>query len=217
MERLNIKISEYGTAEEIASSITHGLGLAFGIVVLTLMVVKSSMLNDVAKITSSSIYGGSIIFLFLSSTLYHSITHQKTKYVFKILDHCAIYVLIAGSYTPFLLVTLKGPFGIFFLVLIWSIAIVGIIFKALFIGRFNKIGVLSYLVMGWLSIFLLYKLGLALQTNGLILLGVGGLVYSVGTIFYMLDKKLPFNHSIWHLFVLGGCVVHFVSIYCYVL
>ncbi len=210
-------IAEYSIPEEIAHSVSHGAGFTFAVVALVLLIIKSSDVGDGITITSTSIYGGSMILLFLSSTLYHAITHTKAKKVLQIIDHCAIYLLIAGSYTPFLLITIKGTLGLVAFITIWSLAVIGITVKIIYFDRFKKLDPILYLVMGWFAVILIHELYISLPLPGLILMGCGGLFYSVGVLFYLADNKIPFNHFIWHLFVIGGTVCHFIAVYGYVL
>ncbi|KHA59920.1 hemolysin [Vibrio variabilis] len=208
--------SQYSVKEEIANTITHALGMVLGIVGLVLLLVKAIDHNaDTLTITSMSIYGSSMIVLFLASTLYHAIPYQRAKRALKTFDHCAIYLLIAGSYTPFLLVSLRTPLAIGLMIVIWSIALIGIIMKLAFVYRFKKLSLVTYLLMGWLSLIVIYQLALNLEVGGLTLLAVGGLIYSLGVIFYV-AKRIPYNHAIWHGFVLAGCACHFFAIYFYV-
>lgn len=206
----------YPWAEEIANTISHGVGLIFGIVGLVLLLIQAVTNNAGAlAITSYSMYGGSMILLFLASTLYHAIPYQKAKYWLKKLDHCAIYLLIAGTYTPFLLVGLNSPLAKGLMAVIWGIAIIGVFFKLAFAHRFEAFSLISYLTMGWLSLIVIYQLALKLSTGGMVLLAIGGVIYSLGVIFYA-SKRIPFAHAIWHGFVLGGCACHFMAIYFYV-
>lgn len=210
------KSTIYSVKEEIANTITHAIGMLLGIVGLIMLLHKAVDHNaDLLTIVSMSIYGGSIILLFLASTLYHAIPYKRAKRALKTFDHCAIYLLIAGSYTPFLLVSLRTPLAIGLMVVIWSIALVGIIMKLVFIYRFKRLSLLTYLMMGWLSLVMIYQLALNLEWGGLTLLGVGGLIYSLGVIFYV-AKRIPYNHAIWHGFVLAGCACHFFAIYYFV-
>ncbi|EHR6441964.1 hemolysin III family protein [Vibrio parahaemolyticus] len=207
---------QYSQSEELANTITHGIGMIFGIVGLILLLIKAiNHQADTLTVTSMAIYGSSIIVLFLASTLYHAIPHPKAKRWLKTFDHCAIYLLIAGSYTPFLLVSLRTPLAFGLMIVIWSIALLGIIMKVAFVYRFKKLSLMTYLVMGWLSLIVIYQLAINLDIGGLTLLAVGGLVYSLGVIFYV-AKRIPFNHAIWHGFVLAGCVCHFFAIYYFV-
>ncbi|MCE7577783.1 hemolysin III family protein [Aliivibrio fischeri] len=208
--------ASYSKKEELANSLSHALGMVFGVVALILLLLKANAANaDWLTITSMSVYGASIILLFLASTLYHSIAAPKAKRLLKTLDHCAIFLLIAGSYTPYLLVSLRTPLAYWLMGVIWAIALIGIIGKIVFVYRFKKLSLITYLIMGWLSVIAVYQLVIHIDINGVILLGLGGVIYSLGVIFYV-AKKIPYNHAIWHLFVLGGCVTQFLSIYYYV-
>ncbi|WP_047049389.1 PAQR family membrane homeostasis protein TrhA [Vibrio mexicanus] len=208
--------ASYSPKEEIANTISHGLGILLGVIALVLLVVKSlNAGSDTLTLVSMSLYGASIIVLFTASTLYHSIAYPAAKRWLKTLDHCAIYLLIAGSYTPFMLVTLRTPLAIGLMAVIWAIALFGIIMKLFFVYRFKKLSLVTYLTMGWLSLIVIYQLAVNLELGGLILLAAGGVIYSLGVIFYVWHK-LPFNHAIWHLFVLAGCACHFLAIYLYV-
>ncbi|MBK8047598.1 MAG: hemolysin III family protein [Anaerolineales bacterium] len=216
MTTSKLSIKHYSLAEEIANSVSHGAGVVFGIVALILMLVQSFRLADGLRITTTSIYGLSIIFLFLASTLYHAIPHQGTKRVFQTIDHCAIYLLIAGTYTPFMLLTIGDRVAAIILFVVWLIAIVGIVFKIFFTNRFHNLSLITYLGMGWLGVFAAYEILENLQPIGIVLLVAGGVVYSLGTIFYRM-RRIPFNHAIWHLFVLAGCFLHFIAVYFFVL
>ncbi|MEZ9702073.1 hemolysin III family protein [Vibrio sp. 10N.261.46.E12] len=208
--------SEYSDIEERANAITHGLGVVLGVVGLILLLIRAfDYQADMLTVASMAIYGSSIILLFLASTLYHSITTEKTKRLLKTLDHCAIYLLIAGSYTPFLLVGLRTPLAIGLMAVIWGIALVGIIMKIAFVYRFKRLSLFIYLAMGWLSLIVVYQLAMNIEMGGLVLLALGGVIYSLGVIFYV-AKRIPYNHAIWHLFVLAGCACHFFAIYLYV-
>ncbi|CAH6812883.1 hemolysin-III family protein YqfA [Vibrio chagasii] len=208
--------SEYSDIEERANAITHGLGVVLGVVGLILLLIRAfDHQADTLTIASMAVYGSSIILLFLASTLYHSITTEKTKRLLKTLDHCAIYLLIAGSYTPFLLVSLRTPLAMGLMAVIWGIALVGIIMKIAFVYRFKRLSLVTYLAMGWLSLIVVYQLAMNIDMGGLVLLALGGVIYSLGVIFYV-AKRIPYNHAIWHLFVLAGCACHFFAIYLYV-
>ncbi|CAK1791470.1 hemolysin III family protein [Vibrio sp. 10N.222.51.C8] len=208
--------SEYSDIEERANAITHGLGVVLGVVGLILLLIRAfDYQADMLTVASMAIYGSSIILLFLASTLYHSITTEKTKRLLKTLDHCAIYLLIAGSYTPFLLVGLRTPLAMGLMAVIWGIALVGIIMKIAFVYRFKRLSLFIYLAMGWLSLIVVYQLAMNIEMGGLVLLALGGVIYSLGVIFYV-AKRIPYNHAIWHLFVLAGCACHFFAIYLYV-
>lgn len=216
MARVHSAVRRYSVAEEIMNSLSHGAGVIFGIFALLLLVLKSVQMDDTLRVVSFSIYGASIIALFLASTLYHAIPFPRAKSVLKLVDHCAIYLLIAGTYTPFLLLTLGDRVGAVLMVIIWGLAVAGIVFKVFFIGRYQAISLVTYLAMGWLALFAAYELVAKMPWNGVMLLLAGGIIYSLGTIFFAV-RRIPFNHAIWHLFVLGGCVCHFLAVYFYVL
>jgi len=202
--------------EEIANAITHGIGFLLSIAGLVLLIMRSINADkDALFLVGSIVFGSSMIILYACSTLLHSLPFKRTKRMLTILDHSAIYVLIAGTYTPFLLVSLNGTLGWTLLAIVWLIAILGIIFKSIFADRFNVLSTIGYLIMGWLILFVAGPIFEALHTTGFILLVTGGVLYSTGTIFYFWER-LPFNHAIWHLFVLAGnacmffCVLFFV-------
>ncbi|MGE9551623.1 PAQR family membrane homeostasis protein TrhA [Erwinia amylovora] len=206
----------YSLAEEVANSISHGIGFIFGIVGLVLLLIQAvDSQAGIMAITSYSLYGGSMILLFLASTLYHAIPHPRAKYWLKKVDHCAIYILIAGTYTPFLLVGLNSSLAHGLMGVIWSLALIGVLFKLAFVHRFEALSVITYLLMGWLSLIVIYQLAIKLSPGGVWLLAAGGVIYSLGVIFYV-SKRIPYNHAIWHGFVLGGSICHFLAIYLYV-
>ncbi|HKM95671.1 MAG TPA: hemolysin III family protein [Buttiauxella sp.] len=206
----------YSLAEEVANSISHGIGLVFGIVGLVLLLVQAVESHaSVTAITSYSLYGGSMILLFLASTLYHAIPHQRAKRWLKKFDHCAIYLLIAGTYTPFLLVGLDSPLSRGLMVVIWGLALAGILFKLTIAHRFKVLSLATYLIMGWLSLVVIYQMVIKLAPGSVTLLAAGGVIYSLGVIFYVCNR-IPYNHAIWHGFVLGGSVCHFLAIYLYI-
>lgn len=209
-------IRQYSPIEELFNSITHGIGALISIAGLILLIVFSKMYGDLNHIISCSIFGITLVLLYTSSTLYHSFQKQNLKYVFKILDHSCIYILIAGTYTPFLLVTLKGVVGWSMFALVWSLTVIGVLFKVFFVHRFKIISTIAYILMGWIIILAIKPLLHALPIGGLVLLVCGGLAYTLGTIFYAWEK-LPFNHAIWHLFVLTGSTCHFLAVIFYVI
>ncbi|MDK1183631.1 hemolysin III family protein [Cronobacter turicensis] len=216
MVRKPLLAQGYSLAEEIANSISHGIGLVFGIVGLVLLLIQAVDSNASAiAITSYSLYGGSMILLFLASTLYHAIPHARAKIWLKKFDHCAIYLLIAGTYTPFLLVGLKSPLAHGLMVVIWGLALLGILFKLTIAHRFKVLSLVTYLLMGWLSLVVIYQMVMKLAPVSVTLLAAGGIIYSLGVIFYVC-KRIPYNHAIWHGFVLGGSVCHFLAIYLYI-
>lgn len=206
----------YSIAEETANSVSHGIGFILGIVGLVLLLTQAIGKNAGSlAITSYSLYGGSIILLFFASTLYHAISNLATKRRLKVFDHCAIYLLIAGTYTPFLLVGLGSPLANGLMIVIWGLALMGIIFKLAFSYRFKVVSLVTYLGMGWLSLIVVYQMAVKLSMGAVGLLAAGGIIYSLGVIFYV-NKRIPYNHAIWHGFVLGGSVCHFLAIYLYI-
>ena len=207
-------VTGYSPREEWANRLSHGLGLGLGIIGLILLLHKGWDQGP-QVLLSYGLYGTSLVLLYLASTLYHSMGSAVARRWCKLLDHCAIYLLIAGTYTPFLLVALDTPLARGLMVVIWGLALAGVVFKLLFINRFKRLSLFTYLMLGWLSLVVVYQLYLHLDGTGLLLLGLGGLIYSLGTIFYM-ARQIPYNHAIWHLFVLGGSLCHFVAIYGYV-
>jgi len=200
--------------EEIANSITHGIGTALSIAGLVILVVFASLYGDAWRIVSFSIYGATLIFLYLSSTLYHSFQIPKVKKVFRILDHSAIFLLIAGTYTPITLIALKGAWGWTLFGLIWVMAIGGIIFEIKSVGKHRIFIVLFYLMMGWLVVIAIKPILEYVEKGLLIWMLIGGAFYTLGILFYIL-KKMPFHHMIWHLFVLAGSISHFFGILLY--
>lgn len=202
--------------EELANSITHAIGVALSLAALVILVVYAAMQGDGWKIVSFSIYGTSLVLLYTASTLYHSFSSERAKHYLKILDHAAIYLLIAGTYTPFLLVMIRGNWGWTLFGIIWGLAITGIIFKLFFVNRFRIISTIIYLLMGWLILVAFRPLIAHVPENGLYWLLAGGLSYSFGVIFYLWEK-IPYHHAIWHLFVLGGSIFHFFAVLFYVL
>jgi len=205
----------YTLKEEIASSVIHGLGLVLSIAGLVVLLMAAVSSGDTWNIVSFSIYGSTLIIMFLSSTLYHSIPHETAKRVLKILDHCAIYLLIAGTYTVFTLGPLRGPWGWSLFGVVWGLGLAGVVFKVMFAGRFRMLSVGIYLGMGWLVLIAIVPLIKALPTGGIAWLVAGGLAYSLGVIFYVM-KRTRFTHSIWHVFVLVGSICHFTAVLLYV-
>jgi len=208
-------LEQHLSLEEIFNSITHGFGLLISIAGLALLITFSSLYGDLKHIISCTIYGITLVMLYTASTLYHSFQKPRVKHIFKILDHSCIYALIAGTYTPFLLVTLQGSIGWSLFAIIWSLSLIGIFLKVFFVHRFKIISTIAYILMGWLIIVVMKPLVHTLPKGGLILLICGGCAYTIGTIFYAW-KKIPFNHAIWHIFVLSGSVCHFLAVMFFV-
>jgi hemolysin III len=197
--------------EEIFNSITHGVGTVLSIVALVVLVVAATLHGNAWHIVSFTIFGVSLILLYLSSTLYHSFTGEKVKNLFARFDHAAIFVLIAGTYTPILLTVIRGFVGWTLFGIIWAVAITGIVIRSIYLTRFRKLMVVIYLMMGWMFIFAFKPVVTLLPSMSLVFLFAGGIIYSLGVVFYAW-RKLPFGHGIWHLFVLGGSILHFFAI-----
>ncbi len=206
----------YSPSEERANTLSHALGLILGVIGSIVLIIEAYAHDDNWKVASFYIYGASLLSLYLASTLYHGMRNPVAKKWLKVFDHCAIYLLIAGTYTPFLLVLMRDGTGLPMMAAIWGIAAAGITLKLAFPLRFHLLRVASYVLMGWLVMLSGAELMEVLPSDGMTLLAVGGIVYTVGVVFY-LGHSIPFNHAIWHLFVLGGSVFHFLSIYLYVL
>lgn len=209
------EIDFYTKGEEIANAITHGIGAILAIAGAISLIIVSSFSRDPYKIVSFTIYGLSLIIMYLGSTLYHSIPNKKAKKVFRIIDHSSIYLLIAGSYTPFMLTTLRSRrAAIVILITIWVLTVIGIVCKSIWLDKFEKISIFIYIFMGWAVIFIIKDAIRLIPTKSLILLAVGGLSYTFGCIFFAKDKW-PYNHAIWHLFVMAGSILQYFSIILY--
>ncbi|PRX29916.1 hemolysin III [Orenia metallireducens] len=197
--------------EEITNAILHGIGLGLAIAALVVLVVLASMFGDVWYVVSFSIYGSTLIILYLSSTLYHSFPKGKVKDIFRIFDHASIYLLIAGTYTPLTLISLRGSLGWTIFGIVWGITILGIVYKIFWIEHFKIFSTVLYIIMGWLVIFAIKPLLAVLNMTSIVFLVLGGVLYTVGTIFYAWEQ-MKYNHAIWHLFVLGGSICHFFTV-----
>src|SRR6056297_2132359 len=209
-------IKGFDRKEELFNSISHGLGVLFAITALVLISVFSARTTDPWKIVSGVIYGVSLIALFMASTLYHAFPEGKVKDVFEIMDHSAIFILIAGTYTPFTLVCLRGPIGWTIFGIVWGLTLYGIVYEIFFVNKFVILSTLIYIFMGWLIVFAMASLAESLPPAGLFWLVLGGVLYTLGTPFYII-RKIPFHHGIWHLFVLGGSISHFITVFFYVI
>jgi hemolysin III len=207
---------EYTLGEEIAHTISHGIGALLSIAGLVLLLVLASRYGDAWHVTSSAIYGATLILLYTASTLYHGIPHSKGKQVLRRLDHAAIFLLIAGTYTPFTLVNMRGVWGWTLFGLVWGIAILGMVLELAIKRRIRWLSISLYLGLGWLVLIAIKPLLDSVATGGVILLLAGGLSYTLGVIFYVW-KRLSYHHAVWHLFVLGGSALHFFSVLFYVL
>lgn len=206
----------YSVGEEIANSITHGVGVALSIAGLTLAIALASLFGDGWQLGSAIVYGAALVLLYTASTLYHSVPFERAKHVLKIVDHSSIYVLIAGTYTPFTLVTLREAGGWWLFGLIWALAVAGIALEATWVYRPKWISVCIYVAMGWLIVFVMGPLIEHLPSPALWLLIAGGLAYTLGTTFYVI-KRIRYMHAVWHGFVLAGSICHFLAVVLYVL
>lgn len=202
--------------EEWINSATHGIGAVLSVIGTVALIVAASQLGDVWKLVSFAVFGASLILLYLASALYHGARHPRLKMAFKTLDHCAIFLLIAGTYTPFLLVNMRGTTGWTLFAVIWSLALTGVVLKVIFKHRFKLARVGIYIAMGWLITFASSDLVANLSETALHLTIAGGVVYTAGVIFYLADR-FPYMHAVWHLFVIGGSACHFSAIYVGVL
>ena len=206
----------YTLGEEIAHSVTHGVGALLSIAGLVVLVALAAVRGNAWHVVSCSIFGATLIVLYTTSTLYHSITHPRAKRVLRVLDHSAIFLLIAGTYTPFTLVNMRGGWGWTLFGVIWGLALLGIAFKLTASSRYRILSVLLYIAMGWLVLIALKPLVASVAPPGLALILAGGLAYTLGVIFYAW-KDLPYSHAIWHLFVLAGSILHFFAVALYVI
>lgn len=205
----------YTLGEEIFNAISHGVGAGLAIAGCVVLIVVSATQKDVWSVVSSAIFGATLIILYTMSTLYHAITNTTAKKVFRVLDHCTVFLLIAGTYTPFTLVTLRGPLGWTLFGLLWGATALGIVFNSIDLKRYAKISTVCYVLMGWCIVFAVKPLLERMGLPGLILLLAGGLCYTGGVAFYI-QKKLKYMHSIWHLFVVAGSILHYFCILFYV-
>ena len=206
----------YTLGEEIANSLTHGLGTGLAVAALVILVAFAVLEHDGYKLASAIVYGIALVLQYAASTLYHAVPQPRAKHVFKILDHCGIYLLIAGTYTPFCLVTLRETNGWWLLAVIWGLAIVGIALEAFWVYRPRWVSVVLFLGMGWMVVTSIGPLVDNLASGGLWLLVAGGLAYTVGTAFYVLER-IHYMHAVWHLWVLAGSVLHFFAVLLYVI
>lgn len=197
--------------EEVMNAITHGAGLGLAIAALVVLIVSAVAHGTVWHVVGFTIYGSTLVILYLASTLYHSFPRGKAKHIFRILDHSAIFLLIAGTYTPITLVLLKGALGWTLFGIVWGIAIAGIVFKAFFVQKYEVLSVILYLVMGWIIVIAIKPLLAAISTASLAFLISGGIFYTAGIAFYAC-QKLKYHHAVWHLFVLGGSTCHFFTV-----
>ncbi len=205
----------YSLGEEIANAVTHGVGAAASVAALVALVFIAAMWGNGWHLASAIVYGVTMFLLYIASTLYHAITHPKARRVFKVIDHAGIYLLIAGTYTPFTLVTIRDSGGWWLFSVVWTLAIIGISLEAFWVDRPKWLSALVYLGMGWLAAFAIKPIAANLEPAGVWLLVAGGLAYTLGTIFYV-AKRVKYMHAVWHLWVLAGSVLHFLAVMLYV-
>lgn len=213
---MNTSLPTYSFREELANSITHGVGIVLAIAGLAVMVAYASLHGDVWHIVSCAVFGATLILCYTASTLYHSVQGEHLRQVLRTLDHSAIFLLIAGTYTPFMLVSLRGPWGWSLFAVVWTLAVAGIVLRLTLRGRLHGVMVALYVAMGWVAVVAVQPLLERLGSGGLALLAGGGLAYTGGVIFYKW-KRLPYNHAIWHGFVLLGSALHFFAVLFYVI
>ena len=202
--------------EELINSITHGAGVALSIAGLAVLVTLAALRGTAWHIVSCSVYGATLVLLYTASTLYHSMRSPRVKRFFRIIDHAAIYLLIAGTYTPFTLVNLRGGWGWTLFGLVWGLAVLGVLFKIFFVDRFPIASTIVYILMGWLAVIAIKPLLAAVPSGGILWLLAGGLAYTLGVVFFAWEK-IPYNHAAWHVFVLTGSICHYFAVLFYVL
>ncbi len=215
-----VSIPKYSLSEELISSISHGIGAGLAVSACVLCIIKAA--HEHAKIggagiVSVSIFGLTMIMLYCMSSIYHALPVGRAKQVFRVIDHCSVFLLIAGTYTPYALISLKGALGWTVFGVIWGLTVLGIVFNAMDVDKFEVVSGIINVVMGWMVVFTARYLTASIGHLGMKLLIIGGVVYSVGAILYAMGHKVPYTHSIFHFFVLGGSVLHFLSIYWTVL
>jgi len=202
--------------DELLNCITHGVGLALSVTGFAVLLVLAIVRGNAWQITGCTVYGASLVFLYAASTLYHSLRSPRARHVLKVLDHSAIYLLIAGTYTPFTLVNLRGFWGWLLFGVVWSICLIGVLFKVFFVNRLVVVSTILYVLMGWVCVIAIKPLLTLVPTGGIAWLLAGGLFYT-GGVFFFANKRVPFSHAIWHVFVLAGSVCHYFAVVFYVL
>jgi hemolysin III len=209
-------LPRYGFGDELASSVIHGIGIVLSIAGLILLVVRAAISGTASDVLASAVYGTSLILLYTASTLYHTVRIESARRVLRTLDHIAIFLLIAGTYTPFTLIALRGTWGWSLFGIVWSLALLGSALELGVLKRYRRFAVLLYVAMGWVGIVAFRPLMTHLQTGGMVLLLAGGAAYTLGVPFY-LWRRLPYHHSVWHFFVLAGSVLQFLAVFFYVI
>ncbi len=215
MDKAKEYLPHYTLGEEIFNSVSHGVGVALACVGFGILIVLSALYGDAWAVSSSIVYSFSLFALYLASTLYHACPNRRVKGVLQVLDHCSIFLLIAGTYTPYTLITLRGALGWSLFAVVWGAAIVGVVLNAIDVQKYSRISMVCYVAMGWVVVLAIRPLMASLAWNGLVLLALGGVFYTVGIVFYVIRRS--YMHSIWHLFVLAGSVCHYLSILLYVI
>ena len=205
---------EKSFAEEVANSISHGLGLLLALVAVPILVLAAIKAGNPHFLVGVSVFSGTLVLLYLASTLYHSLTHDAAKQLFRLFDHAAIFLLIAGTYTPFALGVLRGPWGWSLLAIIWSLAIIGITLKIRKRTRHSRISIVLYVIMGWLAVVAIKPIVMLIPVPGIVLIFAGGLAYTGGLAFFA-AQRIRYNHFIWHLFVIAGTICHFFAVLWY--
>jgi len=209
-------IPNYSLREDFASSMIHGAGFIFSIIGICVLIAFASIYGDAWHVVSCSIYGSTLVLLYTASTLYHSIRLAEARKVLRVLDHSTIFLLIAGTYTPFTLVNLRGPWGWSIFGVIWALAVIGILFQTTGFLKGAKVSVAFYVAMGWVVVVAIKPMLSLVDTGGLVLLLLGGVAYTTGVVFYVW-RQMPYNHAIWHVFVVAGSTLHFFAIFLYVI
>ena len=215
MDKAKEYLPHYTLGEEIFNSVSHGVGVALACVGFGILIVLSALYGDAWAVSSSIVYSFSLFALYLASTLYHACPNRRVKGVLQVLDHCSIFLLIAGTYTPYTLINLRGALGWSLFAVVWGAAIVGVVLNAIDVQKYSRISMVCYVAMGWVVVLAIRPLMASLAWNGLVLLALGGVFYTVGIVFYVIRRS--YMHSIWHLFVLAGSVCHYLSILLYVI
>ncbi|MFO8034765.1 MAG: hemolysin III family protein [Candidatus Bipolaricaulota bacterium] len=208
------ELPRFTRGEEIANSVTHGIGAGLSLLGTGILLFRAAREGSAVHLASFSIYGTTLVLLHTASTLYHAVSPSRLKRALRVADHCSIFLLIAGTYTPFVLLSLWGGWlGTALLTSIWSMAAIGVAFKVLFMGRLKRLSVAFYVLMGWLIVVAARELWLRVPHQALLYVAVGGLMYTVGVVFY--SWRRPYHHAVWHLFVLGGSVSHYLAVLLY--
>ena len=215
MDKAREYLPRYTLGEEIFNSVSHGIGVALACVGFGILIVLSALYGDAWAVSSSIVYSFSLFALYLASTLYHACPNRRVKGVLQVLDHCSIFLLIAGTYTPYTLITLRGALGWSLFGVVWCAAIAGVVLNAIDVRKYSRISMVCYVAMGWVVVLAIRPLMAAVSWRGLLLLALGGVFYTVGIVFYVIRRS--YMHSIWHLFVLAGSVCHYLSILLYVI